>query len=48
LGLYGDFDAGGRHLFFVAADGVYVMGAAGEELTQLTTIPTTATIDWTP
>ena len=48
VGLYGDFDAGGRHLFFVAADGVYVMGPAGEELTQLMTIPTTATIDWTP
>jgi Tol biopolymer transport system component len=48
VGLYGDFDARGRHLFFAAADGIYVMGPAGEELTQLMTIPTTATIDWTP
>ncbi len=48
VGLYGDFDDSGRHLFFVAADGVYVMDPAGEELTQLMTIPTNPTIDWTP
>ena len=48
VGLYGDFDASGRHLYFVAADGVYVMGSAGEALTQLLTIPTVPTIDWAP
>lgn len=48
VGLYGDFSADGRQLFFAAADGLYVMGPAGEDLTQLQSIPTLATIDWTP
>jgi hypothetical protein len=48
IGLYGDFDAAGQQLFFVAADGVYAMAPSGEALRQLVLIPTTATIDWTP
>jgi len=48
VGLYGDFDSSGRRLYFVAADGVYVMGPAGEALTQLLTISTVPTIDWVP
>jgi Tol biopolymer transport system component len=48
IGLYGDFDDSGRHLYFVAADGVYVMDPDGQDVTQLATIPTVPTIDWTP
>jgi hypothetical protein len=48
IGLYGDFDEDGRHLYFVAADGVYVMGPDGQELRQLATLPTVPTIDWAP
>jgi len=48
IGLYGDFSADGRHLYFVAADGLYVMDPADQTLTQLQAIPTVATIDWTP
>ncbi|MFN2222688.1 MAG: TolB family protein [Candidatus Promineifilaceae bacterium] len=48
IGLYGDFDDDGRYLYFVAVDGVYVMGSDGQELTQLSTTPMLPTIDWTP
>lgn len=48
IGLYGDFDDGGRHLYFAAADGVYVMGPDGHNLTQLSTTPMLPTIDWAP
>ena len=48
IGLYGDFDASGSLLYFVAADGVYVMTPDGETLTKLETIPTVPTIDWAP
>lgn len=48
IGLYGDFDDAGRHLYFVAADGVYVMDPDGRDLTQLSTTPTVPTIDWAP
>lgn len=48
VGLYGVFDGAGRHLYFVAADGVYVMGPDGQALTQLSMTPMLPTIDWTP
>jgi hypothetical protein len=48
VGLYGDFDDPGEHLYFVAADGVYVMGPDGQALTQLSTTPKLPTVDWTP
>lgn len=48
VGLYGDFDASGQRLYFVAADGVFAMGPDGEALIQLLAIPTVPTIDWTP
>jgi len=48
IGLYGDFDNGGRNLYFVAADGVYVMDSNGQDVTQLATMPTVPSLDWTP
>jgi hypothetical protein len=47
IGLYGDFDDDGRYLYFVAADGIYVMEPDGEALSQLSTTPMLPTIDWT-
>jgi WD40-like Beta Propeller Repeat len=48
IGLYGDFDDDGRNLYFVAADGVYVMDPNGQNVTQLATMPTVPSLDWTP
>jgi hypothetical protein len=48
IGLYGDFDDSGRNLYFVAADGVFVMGPNGQDVTQLATTPTVPSIDRTP
>lgn len=48
IGLYGDFDDDGRHLYFVAADGLYMMDPDGQELTQLSETPMLPTVDWTP
>lgn len=48
IGLYGDFDDGGLQLYFVAADGIYVMGPNGQDLTQLSSTLLLPTVDWTP
>lgn len=48
IGLYGDIDAEGTAMAFVAADGVYVMKPNGSELEQIREIPAAGSLDWVP
>jgi Tol biopolymer transport system component len=48
IGLYGDFSPDGRHIAFIAKDGLYVMGADGSGLTRLRNTATVGTIAWVP
>jgi hypothetical protein len=48
IGLYGDFSLDGRHLAFIASDGVFLMRPDGSELQQLRDIVAIGTIDWSP
>jgi Tol biopolymer transport system component len=48
IGLYGDFNATGTTIAFIAADGVYVMRPDGSELEQIREIPTAGSLDWVP
>jgi hypothetical protein len=48
IGLYGDFNAGGTTMAFIAADGIYTMKPDGSELEQIREIPTTGSLDWVP
>jgi hypothetical protein len=48
IGLYGDFSPDGRHIAFIASDGIYVMKPDGSEILQLRSASPIGTINWVP
>jgi Tol biopolymer transport system component len=48
IGLYGDFSPDGRHMAFIASEGIYVMKPDGSDLLQLRSATPIGTISWVP
>jgi hypothetical protein len=48
IGLYGDFSPDGRHMAFIASEGIYVMKPDGSDLLQLRSATPIGTINWAP
>jgi Tol biopolymer transport system component len=48
VGLYGSFSPDGKHIAFIAASGVYVMKADGNNLTPITSVSAVGTLEWVP
>lgn len=48
IGLYGDFSPDGRHIAFIASEGIYVMKPDGGDLVQLRSATPIGTINWVP